>query len=499
MKKTMWLAGGGLIVALVAILSAFHPPAVESAASRQPVPNQQASPEPLSICSQHAPKCPLTAAGFPGEAGGWQSTGKKWTWVPGTPNKFDRQVVWEFSQPYAGSTPEYLGQREDHYTLDPDDPQKTYDWERWLQEGENFRVMQLGNKSESEAYLIGDADCSTGLFYPVVDHQMPFFSTPMFTNRWGVCSGGGYIAAHLYQLWGEPLSKKRLALCDNPLNGMPADLSPVGNTICKISPYVGVIFQRYIFGAKTETEVPSVGCEAVLYAWGYTEPRAPASVQAYQTWFRNGELRFTRWYDLSSQVTPTTIPAPDDHAWWDSRCQAAWEGEGNWLYSGVIRVGQSVYTDQASLPQVHQAQVTPAGGVVSFADIGATLTIPPGAFSQTVQLVEFSPETGELPPSPGLFRVGAAFYLYAEQVSGLELIEPSLPLTMTIQYDDQLVGSTEASMRLFGWDGRQWLEEPSSHLDAENNTLSATLEHFSLWALMVDDQRLYLPHILIGK
>lgn len=499
MKKNMWLAGGGMVFTLLSILTTFHPWAVESAAPLQLAPAPQASPEPLSICSQHAPKCPLTAAGFPGETGDWQFTGKKWTWVPGTPNKFDRLVVWEFSQPYSGSTPEYFGQREDHYTLDPDDPLKTYDWERWLQEGDNFRVMQLGNKSESEAYLIGDTDCSSGLFYPVVDHQMPFFTTPMFTNRWGVCTGGGYIAAHLYQQWGEPLSKKRLDLCDNPLNGVPADLSPAGNIICKISPYVGVIFQRYIFGAKTEAEVPSVGCEAVLYAWGYSEPLAPASVQAYQTWFRNGELRFTRWYDLSNQVTPPTIPAPDDHAWWDSRCQAAWQGEGNWLYSGVFRVGQSEYTDQASLPQVLRAQVTPEGGVVSFSEIGATLTIPPGAFTQTVQLVEFTPETGELPPSPGYFRVGAAFYLFAEQVSGLEMIEPALPLTLTIQYDDQLVGSTEATMRLFWWDGRQWLEEPSSQLDAENNTLNATLEHFSLWALMVDDQRLFLPHIQLGE
>lgn len=495
MKKVYWIALGGMSLALFALASFTRLHVVESATPVEPLAGEWVSSEPLSICSQHAPKCPLNPAGWLGELGGWQYTGKKWTWVPGTPNRYDRQVVWEFSQPYAGTTPEYFGQREDHYTLDPDDPLKTYDWERWSQEGDHFRVMQLGNKSESEAYLIGDTDCSTGLFYPVVDHQMPFYSTPMFTNRWGTCSGGGYIAAHLYQLWGEPLSKKRLELCDNPLNGMPADLSPAGNAICKISPYVGVIFQRYIFGARSATETPSVGCEAVLYAWGYAEPIAPPSGQGYQTWFRNGELRFTRWYDLSDQVTPTTIPAPDDHAWWDARCQNAWLGEGNWLYSGVFRVGKSVYTDLASLPAVNTTQITPAGGVVELPQVSLSLNFAPGVFTQTVQLVEFIPDAGDLPPFPGRFRVGTAFYLFAEQADGNEIVQPLAPYTMTLQYADDLVGSSEGSLRLYGWDGRRWVEESSSQLDVEGNTLTATPDHFSLWALMVDDQRLFLPHI----
>ena len=499
MKKNKWLVSVGLLLALVMLFYSPLLQVVKSTTPVKPLAERRVSAEPLSICSQHAPKCPLSPAGWLGEPGGWQYTGKRWTWVPGTPNKYDRLVVWEFSQPYSGSTPEYFGQREDHYTLDPDDPLKTYDWERWLREGDNFRVMQLGNKSESEAYLIGDTDCSTGLFYPVVDHQTPFFSTPMFTNRWGVCSGGGYIAAHLYELWGEPLSKKRLELCDNPLNGMPGELSPAGNTICKISPYAGIIFQRYVFGAQSAAELPSVGCEAVLYAWGYTEPIAPPTGQGYQTWFRNGELRFTRWYDLSNQVTPATIPAPDDHAWWDARCQNAWLEEGNWLYSGIFRVGQSTYTDLASLPQVNTAQMTPAGGVVEFSHVGVSLSFAPGVFSQTVQLVEFAPESGDLPSLPGRFRVGTAFHLFAEEVVGSEIVAPLAPYTMTLQYTDDMAGSSEASLGLYWWDGRHWQAEPASRLDLERNTLTAAPDHFSLWAMMVDDQRLYLPYILINR
>jgi hypothetical protein len=457
----------------------------------------------LSICSQHAPKCPLTAAGWPGEPDGWQYTGKKWLWVPGTKNVFNRTAVWEYSQPYSGSTPAYFGQREDHYASCSGDsqvcsfcsgtPPVTYDWERWLQVGNNFKVMQLGNLSEEESYLIGDVDCSSGIFYPVVDHSTPYYYTPMYTNRWGECTGGGYVAAYLHEQWGEPLSAKRAMLCDNPTNGVPADLSPAGNTICKISPYVGVVFQRYIFGAGTPADLPSVGCEAVLYAWGWNEPKSPASGQQYQTWFRNGELRFTRWYDLSNQVSLGDIPEPDDHDWWNARCQGAWEGEGNWLYSGTFRVGNAEYQDQASLPVSYVNQIPPSGGQVYLNDIGAILSFPNGTFTETVQVVHYLPDQAELPPTDGLFKIAPAFYLFAETLGDNTITEPSMPFTVTLQYTDEQAGLQEGSLAFYAWDGYQWRREPSSSVDAESNSLTATPDHFSLWAAMVDGLRLYLP------
>ena len=367
----------------------------------------------LSICSQHAPKCPLTAPGWPGEPDGWQRTGKKWTWVPGTPNIFGREVVWEYSQPYAGTTPAYIGQREDHYAdqTNPAVPPITYDWERWMQVGDNFRLMQLGNKTEPASYLVGEADCSSGIFYPVVDHSLPYYYTPMYTNRWGTCTGGGYIAAYLAEQWGDPLSQKRQALCDNTINGVPDSLSPAGNAICKISPYVGVVYQRYIFGAATPAELPSVGCEAVLYAWGWTEPRSPASGQQYQSWFRNGELRFTRWYELSNQVTVGNLPDPDEHDWWNPRCQAAWQGEGNWLYSGTFWAGSTIYHDQAVLPTTGVQVIPPGGGSLDVAGSGVQYAFPAGVFTQTVQVVSYLPDQSELPPTDGRFKIVQAHYI----------------------------------------------------------------------------------------
>ncbi len=471
--------------------------------------NQAALPTPdpsklLSVCSQHAPKCPLDPENWPGEPDGWQYTGKKWTWYPYTINRFNRHTIWEYSQPYMGTNPVFAEQREDHYsdyTNSPDEyprvqgrKPKTYDWERWMPVGDNFKVMQLGSSSEMKSYLLGETDCSTGIFYPVVDHTHPYFSTPMSTNRWGECTGGGYVAAYLTELWGEPLSRQRLELCDNKINGVPAQFSPQGNIVCKISPYVGTVFQRYIFGPKREGSRPSVGCEAVLYAWGWTEPQQPASGQDYQAWFRNGELRFTRWYELSRKASPGNPPAPDDHDWWNHNCQGAWTGEGNWLYTGTFRAGQTVYHDQAELPVLTVAEVTPAGGVLRLEGVGATYTFPAGAFTETVRIVEYPAEKIEVPPTGNMLQVGAVFRIFAEIESVSEIIQPELPYQVTIRYDPALLSSASPDgIGLYYWNGYTWLREPSSRVDGENHTLTATPEHFSLWGVLADVDRRPTP------
>ncbi len=77
-------------------------------------------------------------------------------------------------------------------------------------------------------------------------------------------------------------------------------------------------------------------------------------------------------------------------------------------------------------------------------------------------------------------------------------MQPSSAYTLTLGYDPAQVGSTEPTMRLFWWDGRRWLEQPAA-LDLASHTLTAVPDHTSLWALMVEDQRTYLPQVLVGQ
>jgi hypothetical protein len=508
MSRLKWLiASLGFLTLCLGLLCA-------SQAQASKLPQASATPPAattaISVCSQHAPKCPLDPDNWVGEPDGWQFTGKKWTWYPYTLNRFNRQTIWEYSQPYAGDIPEYAGQREDHYsdyTNSPDEyplvkgrAPKTYDWERWAPVGDNFRVMQLGNKNESQSYLLGETDCSSGIFYPVVDQDHPYFFTPMFTNRWGKCTGGGYVAAYLNELWGEPLSQRRTSLCDNKINGIPAEFSPVGNTVCKISPYVGTVYQRYIFGPKNEGVRPSVGCEAVLYAWGWTQPEAPLSGQDYQAWFRNGELRFSRWFELSRKASAGNPPAPDNHAWWNQMCSGAWTGEGNWLYTGTFRAGQTVYHDQAQLPQLTVAEVTIEGGLLRLDDISATYNFPPGTFTDTVRIVEYEPQIMELPPLEGKTLVGPAFRIFAEANDQPTMAQPTKPYTVSLQYiDADLAGKPEAYIALYYWDGYHWVRERTSQVDKKLNRVSASPDHFSLWALMTESGRIYLPRLRLPR
>jgi hypothetical protein len=85
--------------------------------------------------------------------------------------------------------------------------------------------------------------------------------------------------------------------------------------------------------------------------------------------------------------------------------------------------------------------------------------------------------------------------VFAEDMNTLEMVQPATTYTVTLHYDDAQVGSTEDSLALYGWDGRQWLREPTSVVDLQANTVSATPQHLSLWAVMLDGLPLYLPHL----
>lgn len=297
-------------------------------------------------------------------------------------------------------------------------------------------------------------------------------------------------------MWGEPLSQKRLASCDNKITGVPAEFSRMGNIVCKISPYVGTVYQRYIFGPKREGNRPSVGCEAVLYAWGWTEPQDARSGQDYQAWFRNGELRFTRWYELSRKASISNPPAPDNHEWWNHMCQGAWTGEGNWLYTGTFRAGQTVYHDQASLPELTVAEVTQKGGILRLETIGATYNFPTGIFSDTVRVVEYVPDQRELPPSGGKTKIGLGFRIFAENKVSMQIVQPSAPYRVSIQYKPaQIGGATPSSLALYFWDGYGWIREKTSIVDVKTNTITAAPAHFSLWAVFGENSRLYRPHL----
>ncbi len=77
---------------------------------------------------------------------------------------------------------------------------------------------------------------------------------------------------------------------------------------------------------------------------------------------------------------------------------------------------------------------------------------------------------------------------------------PVQPYTLTIQYQDIEVGSAiEDTLALYYWDGAKWEREPTSRLDTSLNSVQANPTRFSMWAVLGETHRLFLPGMLRGE
>ncbi|MGD8586811.1 MAG: ABC transporter substrate-binding protein, partial [Chloroflexota bacterium] len=132
-----------------------------------------------------------------------------------------------------------------------------------------------------------------------------------------------------------------------------------------------------------------------------------------------------------------------------------------------------------------RAVIGPGGGDLVSYDSTVVVSIPAGAFADTVVLSQ-APATG-MPPDPGQTVVGPVFNAAAvDGVSGLPA-SPAMPYTLTAEYDEaDLAGADESLLNLYYWDGAQWLPEASSVVDPGSNTITATPNHFSRWAVMAE-------------
>ncbi len=127
--------------------------------------------------------------------------------------------------------------------------------------------------------------------------------------------------------------------------------------------------------------------------------------------------------------------------------------------------------------------VGPNGGLI---DIGPlVLDIPEGAFSQTMPI-----RISKASQQPPMNSIGDVWDITSQG-------KAARPMTLTIGYDESDLGSVnENSLAVFTYQNG-WVPLPSS-VDAAQNTVSASLSHFSLYALaprpkMLNASRLIKP------
>lgn len=140
--------------------------------------------------------------------------------------------------------------------------------------------------------------------------------------------------------------------------------------------------------------------------------------------------------------------------------------------------------------------VDDAGGVLVSWDGSTTITVPAGALGEPVQLLHV-PQTPVNPAGP-LINTDYVFELTASDALGRPAtLLPGQTYTITIAYDETALGpAIEETVALYSWDGSQWVLEPTSVLDTDANTVTATPDHFSLFTLLGETLQTFLPAVL---
>jgi hypothetical protein len=155
--------------------------------------------------------------------------------------------------------------------------------------------------------------------------------------------------------------------------------------------------------------------------------------------------------------------------------------------------GEVWYTGLTGWPPV-TGIITPAGGTLGSASGDTSLVFPPGAVAADTQVTHTpagSPPTGDL-------TAVKIFDLSAERVSdGVPVTSFEAPYTITVDYTDaEKGGAIESTLGLYWWDGSEWLREPTSSVDEENNRVAATPEHMTYFSVLGETRRVCLPLVV---
>jgi oligopeptide transport system substrate-binding protein len=138
-----------------------------------------------------------------------------------------------------------------------------------------------------------------------------------------------------------------------------------------------------------------------------------------------------------------------------------------------------------------------AGGTVTSYLEDTVIEIPPNAIEDsviiTVSSISRVKSGGPLTGIGHLFEVTAVITPTGEPA----VLAPDQTYNLTVHYTDAERGPVkENTLALYSWDGDEWVKEPTSVVEGSANTVSATPNHFSLWTVLGETNRTFLPLVL---
>ena len=100
-----------------------------------------------------------------------------------------------------------------------------------------------------------------------------------------------------------------------------------------------------------------------------------------------------------------------------------------------------------------------------------------------------------LPPIAPRVAVGHTFVNYAIASDGTTALQPTQRYHLKIAYDPATLGATEASLRLYYWNGTAWEIEPTMQLFTDQNTITADPDRLGWWIVSAEPHYHHLPII----
>lgn len=148
-------------------------------------------------------------------------------------------------------------------------------------------------------------------------------------------------------------------------------------------------------------------------------------------------------------------------------------------------------------PSASAAIPTTGGSLTSPAD-RTTYTFAAGTFTDTVIINHTIRSPGNVPSTGNLPSIGHCFVTTAVYSGTNQLAQVTRPYTITVQYTDaETRWAAEGTLGLYHWDGFQWewVKEPTSVVDTDNNTITAMPGQFGMWAVLGERWQLFLMGI----
>ena len=146
-----------------------------------------------------------------------------------------------------------------------------------------------------------------------------------------------------------------------------------------------------------------------------------------------------------------------------------------------------------------ETAITTEGGSLASPDGSTLIEIPSGVFTDTVTLT-YAAASDQPPPQFNFVNASGSFDITAiySDTGQTASPQPGETYTLTVQLDTSTSGPIiENSFQQHYWNGEYWSPEPTSEIitNGETITIQSTPNHFSLWAVYGETNRVMLPLI----